>query len=365
MDVVLRLTGVLLVLMVLQDVFFTVLFPASQRGLIRRPLSTGIWHIFRFLGGTTSGQRRRDLLSYSGPVLIAAALVVWLLLLVSGWAMIYKPALGTGIRSASGATDTGWATAFYYSGFNLTTLGLGDLSPTTGAYRLLTVIEAALGFTFFSMVITYFLSVYSNLTSRNAFAQGLHYRTRSTGDAAELLAGLADGSELPDARQHLESMADFLRQIYQTHRFYPVLRYFHYREPYYELPRVLLIVLDAATLLRSGLDQERYAGVIHSSARDELCEAALVLMHELIPDVQSVPPSAEEAAMWRERYTAAVDRLNAAGLHVRTDAAAGADEYVALRTEWHRSVQELAVLMLYEWTDEASAVSQIQRAPKG
>lgn len=60
-----------------------------------------------------TGQRRRNLLSYNGPVLITVALAVWLLLLVVGWAMIYKPALGTSIRASSGVTDTGWATALY------------------------------------------------------------------------------------------------------------------------------------------------------------------------------------------------------------------------------------------------------------
>ena len=132
------------------------------------------------VGGMTTGQRRRNLLSYSGPVLITVTLSVWFLLLVLGWAMIYQPALGTAIRASSGPTDTGWATAVYYSGFNLTTLGVGDVAANTGAYRLLTVAEAAVGFAFFSMVITYFLSVYSSLTSRNAFAQGLHHLTGKT-----------------------------------------------------------------------------------------------------------------------------------------------------------------------------------------
>jgi hypothetical protein len=90
---------------------------------------------------------------------ITTTLVVWLLLLVTGGAMIYKPALVTAIRASSGATDTSWSTALYYSGFNLTTLGVGDVVSKTGLYRLLTITEAAVGFSFFSMVITYFLSV--------------------------------------------------------------------------------------------------------------------------------------------------------------------------------------------------------------
>ena len=73
--------------------------------------------------------------------------------------------------------------------------------------------------------------------------------TGNTDDAAELLPRLADGPALPEARQYLSSKADSLRQIDQTHRFYPGLRYFHYREPHYALPRILLTTLDSATPL--------------------------------------------------------------------------------------------------------------------
>lgn len=206
-----------------------------------------------------------------------------------------------------------------------------------------------MGFAFFSMVITYFLSVYSSLTSRNAIAQGLHHLTGKTGDAAEVIARLADGPDLSAAREHLSSKAEFLRQTHQTHRFYPALRHFHYREPHYALPRILLIALDTATLVRSALDRERYARVIHSPALDELFEAATDLMHELVPGAPRGAASTEEAVLWRERYTAAVARLADAGLQVRPDATAGADDYVALRSEWDGPVHDLATAMLYEW----------------
>jgi len=349
MDAFLQIAGSVLVFIVLLDVFFTVLFPASGQGPIRKPLGRWIWHGFRFFGKMTSGQRRRNILSYSGPIVITVTLTVWFLLLVIGWAMIFKPALGTGIQASSGTTDTGWASAMYFSGFNLTTLGVGDLSPNTDLYRMLTITAAAVGFAFFSMVITYFLSVYSSLTSRNAFAQGLHHLSGNTDDAAELLVRLAYDADLSEARQHFSSKAEFLRQIHQTHRFYPILRYFHYREPFYELPRILLTALDTATLIRSALDQERYARTIHSPDLNTMFDAAMMLMHELTSEAQPSPPAKQEVKIWREHYLAALPRLADAGLHIRVDTVAGADEYVTLRTVWDRPVHKLAETMLYEW----------------
>ncbi|MBW3533817.1 MAG: potassium channel family protein [Gemmatimonadetes bacterium] len=350
-DLLLQLAGGLVLLLVAQDVFFTVLFPASGRGLIRKPVSAALWHLFRLLGRMTGGRRRRNVLSYGGPVIIAATMAVWFLLLAVGWAMIYKPALGTAIVSTSGLTDRSWSTALYYSGFALTTLGMGDVVARAGPYRLLTVVESALGFATFSMVITYFLSVYSSLTSRNAFAQALHQRTGNTDDAAELVARLADGGDLPQAREQMRSTADFLRSIYQTHRFYPVLQYFHYRDSFYALPRILLTSLDEATLLRTALDDSRYSRLVTSPEMDGLFDSALTLAHELVPGVEARDPSAAEALAWRERYAAALTRLAEVGLQVPSDPGAGADAYVAMRSEWDHPLHALAESMLYEWTD--------------
>ncbi len=51
MTVVWRVLGAVLVLIVTQDVFVTVLFPASGRGIIRKPLSGPV---FGILSDTTA-----------------------------------------------------------------------------------------------------------------------------------------------------------------------------------------------------------------------------------------------------------------------------------------------------------------------
>ena len=102
-------------------------------------------------------------------------------------------------------------------------------------------------------------------------------------------------------RNHLSPKADFLRRIYQTHRFYPILRYFHYREPYYALPRILLLALDTATLVRSTLDREHYRRLLRSPSLDDLFHGAMCSMRELsdnVPPRQTLPAEAEA---WRKR----------------------------------------------------------------
>ena len=351
MAVVVRVLGVLLLLSVAQDVFQTVLFPASGRGVLRKPFETAVWRVFRRTAVWTRGRAQRSVLAYCGPAQIAVLLTVWFLVLVVGWALIYQPALGSGIVASSGQTDTGWATALYYSGFLITTLGTGDYIPTTGLWRILAIVETASGFVTITMIITYFLNVYGNLTTRNAFALGVYHRTAQTDDAARFVANLVDDADLPDARGYVSDTASVLREVLQSHLSYPVLRYFHYRNTYYALPRMLLTLLDARSLIGSAIDQERYAGVAASSALDELDQAADALLAELIPHAPVVMITDEDRARWAERFGNALRVLRRFSIDV-DDSAEALGRYVADRATWEPRLRHLAHVTLYRWPDD-------------
>lgn len=351
MAVVYRLIGIGIVLAVLQDVFQTVLFPASGRGILRKPITALVWKAFRSIALRLSGRRRLSVLAYCGPTVIAVIIISWFAAIVLGFACIYFPVLGHGIKASSGPTDTSFTNAFYYSGFLATTLGTGDVIPNTGLWRVMSIVEASTGFITITMVLTYFLSVYSSLTSRNAFAQGLHDRTGSTSDAARFLARLADGSDLPDARSELASMSAMFREIYQSHRAYPVLRYFHYREPYYALSQMLLVTLETSALCRSALDPKRYSAVIQSVPLDDLHRAGFAMLYELVPNAQPATPDPNVAAEWEKRYLRAVEILAGVGLHIRDDLEAGAVAYIEARSEWDNQLRHLARVTLYQWPE--------------
>jgi hypothetical protein len=350
-SVALTILGALVVLVVLQDVFTTVLYPGSGRGLIRKPLARATWTAFRTAARATHGRRRRSLLSYGGPAQIAVTIGAWLLLLLVGWALVYRPALGRSVVATSGPTDVSWATAIYYSGFTLTTLGTGDVVAASATYRLLTIVESGIGFITVSMVITYFLSVYSRLPTRNAFAQGLHLRTGGTGDAAVLVGSLVD-QEGAAAAAFFSTAADALRQIYQSHRSYPVLRHFHHREPEYALPQILLTVLDTATLARTVLDPVAHARVVNSPALADMADAAQAVLAELAPGTHRSADHCD-SARWTAHAVAAAHRLKGAGGRPRCDLEAAARDYVITRTPWDTQLRALADALIDTWDEPA------------
>ncbi|HEY9846400.1 MAG TPA: ion channel [Candidatus Caenarcaniphilales bacterium] len=355
MDWLVQAAGLAMVLLALIDIYFTVLYPRSHVGLLSAPLSRGMWQLFRLTVFAYPTQRDR-LLPYNGPTLLVAIVVVWVSLLISGFALICWPALGSEIQASQGPTPTDFATALYYSGYALTTLGTGDILPKTGFYRLLMILETVVGLSSLTLTVTYLQSVYSALIRRNTFALSLQYRTVNTADAAELIARLGAADNFDGARQDIADMAKDLLNLLETDHSYPVLHYFRYAEAYYALPRMIFVAMDMVSLIKSALNTQKYSSLIRSAAVAELWGGGLQLLVELsasfLPKKYRGGKGQSEQA-WRERYYAAVEQLKHAGIETTLDLEAGAELYLALRRKWGPYIIRLTEYLAYDWSEVA------------
>lgn len=344
--------GAALVLLALADVFLTVLHPRADAGVIPPRLNRTVWAAF-CAGSALCPRRRETLLTYAGPVLLAATVVLWVVLLMLGFALIYWPALGHGIVAAAGATPDGFVTALYFSGTCLTTLGFGDLAPNSAPYRLLTVVEAGLGFSVVTLALTYFLSIYSALIRRNAFALELDFASGGHGDAAEMLLRLSGGDGLGSTKQEFAMMGRELLHLLQAHHSFPAIHFFRHQGVAHATARVALLTLDAASLVRSALGRDDYRAFIESSAVELFWRGGLQLVRETAGDVVPARVLAAEnhphAAAWRRRFEAAHRRFAAAGIAVEPDPDEGARRYVSLRAQWDGYVRGFAAYMAYDW----------------
>lgn len=361
--------GIVLVLLALLDIYFTVLYPRSGTSIISMPLSKGLWQLFRLVAqvpGTRRGSLRvsrwaNRFLSHCGSIAVIMIAATWLLLLIIGFALIIWTALGSEIQASQGETPTDFATALYYSGYSLTTLGVGDLVPRTSFYKLLTIAEAAFGFSTFTLALTYFLSVYNALIRRNTFALSLHHRTKGEANTAEMLARLGTMGKFSGARQEIAGIARDLLNLLVSHHSYPVLHYFRFPEAYYSLARITLISMDTVTLIKSTLDTTQYAALIHSTAVAELEQGGLYLLHQLAESFLPKQPLNHTTRLeqeWRDLYYRAVERLKIAGIATNPDLESGADTYVALRRQWEGYVIGFASYMAYDWSEIAPAERQ-------
>jgi len=344
--------GALLILLVLLDVYLTVLYARMGNGVISHRLACWTWYAFRSVAKRVPSYKDR-LLSFCGPTILVLMVFTWIFLLMCGGAMITWPGLKSGsIQANQGPTPSDFVTAMYLTGDAMTTVGTSDIAPKTAFYRMFYTFLSVIGISILTLTVTYFLEVFNALQARNTYVVKVHHASNNTGDAAEVLAGLGAGGDFQYGYAHLAEMGAEVAELHEVHHFYAVLLYFRFPEPYYALGRGVLVTLDLVTLIKSALDDARYAWVKESAAVTQIWRGAMRTVTELsvvfLP--QGLPegePDPKDVARWRRRYQGALRRLREAGIATIADEAAGADNYVTLRAQWDRYVHAFAQHMIH------------------
>lgn len=180
--------GILLILVILLDVFLTVLYARIGTSIIGSSLGHVVWQSF-VKASRPLGLRRGAVLSFCGPVILVLLVAVWALGLTLGAALIMHPELGTSIRATNGETSTDFVTAMYAGGSSMAIVGASDFAHTSGT-RLLFLLNSLIGMSVMSLTLTYVMQVYTALQRLNVMAMNIHFLSACTGDAAELLARL-------------------------------------------------------------------------------------------------------------------------------------------------------------------------------
>lgn len=347
--------GAVLFLLVLVDIFLTVLYARAGASVFSRRLASAVWAAFRLVS-KPFGRRRGLVLSLAAPASLVLLVLAWAFGLTLGAALIIHPVLGTAVTASSGPTPTDFVTALYAGGTSLAITGGSDYGPKTAAFKLVYLLFSIVGTAAATLSLSYVLQVYTALHRRNSLGIQVELATAETGDAAELLAGLGPEGELGAAESALSELATETASVKESHHFYPLLFYFRFDEPYYSVSRTALVLLDAVTLIKSGLDDGRYRRLMESAAVDRVWRGALMLLTTLEEtflasgpaDGEGGGPDAATRERWRRRYFAGLRRLRQAGIDTAADEQAGAENYLALRALWDPHVARLAPTLAYD-----------------
>jgi len=345
--------GAVIVLLVIADVFLTVLYARIGAGILSMRIARATWwvisriaHLFR--------SHHDKVLSFCGPAILVNLLVVWAVLLTLGAGLIIHPALGTSVTLTTGHTPTDFITALYAGGSSMAIVRATDVAPATGPYRVYFLFNSLLGASVISLTITYLMQVYNALQRRNTLAYKLYLQTGETSDAAELLAGLGARGSFQCGYTGLADIAVEMTVALEAHHFYPVLFYFRFPRPIYGVAYFALLALDEVTLVKSALSDDELAWLKESAPVTQLWRAALLLVNtqekrsrQAGAADEARQPTEDDVARWNRRYHAAVRRLKEAGVATRQDEAEGAREYVALRSRWHHPVMRAMQMMEY------------------
>ena len=346
-----QIAGGLLLLLLLLDVFMTVLYARIGSGIVSRRLAKVVWWVFRQVAQRTNP--RGGVLRFCGPAILVLLVVVWSMMLACGTALIIQPRLGEGVRASAGKTPTDFISALYAGANSVAIVGTAGFEPVTRWFRILFVFDSLAGLSILSLTLTYIMQIYTVLQRRNSLALNFYLLTNRTADAAVMIAGLGPEGQFQSGYTILASLASESAAVKESHHFYPVLFYFRFEQPFYSVSSYTLLALDAISLIDSALNEKEYGWIKRSAAIVQLRQASLILVEKLeeaflrVGKPEPVPPDAETSERWRLRYRAGLRRLREAGIATAEDEEAGAEAYVRLRTEWDNPIRTLAPFMLH------------------
>jgi hypothetical protein len=367
-----QVVGTLIFLFVLLDVFMTVLYARlGEKGVAR----WGAGVIGNVVGRTVrvflqhvpaKREWRNQVLSFCGPITIVLLLSAWSWTLGLGAAMTLHPHLGDSIQVLGSPTPTDFVAALYAAGTSLAITGSSEFEPRSDAMRMLYLLNSLVGTSVVTLVVTYLMQLYSSLQRRNTLALDVHIYTSETGDAAELVCALGPLGDFSLTTNNLAAISQGMTGIEEAHHFYPVLFYFRPATEERSLIRVLLVSLDAVSLIRTALTDQECRRIGESAPIIQLWRASLITAQMLQstflgePDPPEYHAPEDAKAKWRERFRNAHARMARAGIPLTDDVDAAAERYIELRERWQNRIEVLTRHMGFPY-DEMDPASTSRR----
>ena len=239
MTLLLSLLGAGLILVALRDIFDT-LFHPSGKGMLSRALPRFLWRGVRRIG-----DRYPLTQELCGPVTLLAVIASWAALLALGWAFVFWPHLARGFLLAPGLSSSaqgGFIDALYISLVTLTTLGYGDITPTSSWLKVLVPFEALVGFGLLTASLSWVISLYPAFSRHRSLAHEVNL-VREAESETEI--GVRQMDALA-AEQMLGSLTTQLIAVQTDLIHFPISYYFRSSNERFELSAAMPYLLRVA-----------------------------------------------------------------------------------------------------------------------
>jgi hypothetical protein len=295
MHALIAIAGIFSILAILLDAFETVVLPRRVRGTFRVSnwFYRRTWIPWRKMAGRIQNQSRREnFLGYFGPLSLIFLLVLWATGLIFGFALLQY---GAGEHFRLSGDPMTFGLLVYHSGETFFTLGYGDIIPSSGVARALSVIESGLGFGFLGVVIGYLPTIYSSFSRREIEISLLDARAGSPPTATELLARFGNCPQQTVLDQIFKDWERWAAEVLESHLSYPALSFFRSQHNNQSWLGALTTILDGSALVMAGVDglNDQQAKITFAVARHAMVDLAQVVNARYNPAVADRLPPAE------------------------------------------------------------------------
>ncbi|HSI68534.1 MAG TPA: potassium channel family protein [Planococcus sp. (in: firmicutes)] len=293
--------GLIILVIGIIDFMWTTLWVDGGAGPITKNVSKLFWKTLKKIS-----QRNHGFLSLSGPLLLSLTLFIWISMIWLGWTLIFAGSADAIINS-EGEGPLAWSERFYYTGFLIFTLGVGDYYPLNGIWQIVSIFASGTGLLFITLGVTYILNVLEAVTNKRAFADSI---TGLADCGSELAINAWNGKDYHDFDLLLDSLSSQLSILTAQHKAYPVLHYYYAQSQDEDLPSALAIFDEALTLIHlSSPENVKPNKLLLKEARSSVesyldtLTAAFIMPAEEVPEIATlqklnaadVPTVAEEA----------------------------------------------------------------------
>ncbi|HEX8129516.1 MAG TPA: potassium channel family protein [Pyrinomonadaceae bacterium] len=358
--------GLGLLFFVAYDVYATILDASGRAGPLSRLVNRGVWAVGRSLAFRFSRQRRHRLLNLVGPMLMPVLIVLYLLLLISGFALIYLPRMPAEFSVHPSAVSANWIESLYFSGTSLITIGYGDITPRTLFVRFFALIEGASGFALISLAVTYLITVYSALERKRVIALSFYHQADGGADVAGFIAHHFVAERFHGFEFVLRTAAREINELQESHVEHPVIHYFHPVAVHKSMPRIFFLILETCAVINSCLDEEEYPETCGHPEVRTLEASGLHVLDQIVVALalkreRPAEDPAETARRLQRRYRRTLKQLAEANIKTRRDANKGWEIYREQRERWETKLYVFSDYLGYDW-DEVTGDKDLRYA---
>lgn len=282
--------GVILLLVTTIDLINTSL-SVRGAGLITKRLSKIIWTVLLFIHKKTGFGK---LLELGGAFILVTILINWMLLIWISASLLFisQPDSLMNVESNSATTIVD---KIFYTGYTLSTLGLGDMEATNSFWDILTAILSFTGLILISIAVTYLIPVVSGEINKRRVSV---YITTMGCSIEDILMNYWNGENFKELEQPFISLTNTIILHAQNHKAYSVLHYFHSSDKKEAFALNLTNLDEVLTILLHGIPAAQQPSLnVLMGLRRAITSYLITLPESFIKPGDKTPPLPKLAAL--------------------------------------------------------------------
>jgi hypothetical protein len=297
--------GLVIVVATLGSAIKTVVLPRASASSITRWVFLTMRRLFLVIAPRRLPYESRDrrLATYA-PISLTVTLAVWLVLVFTGYMLMFIGVDGLSTRAA-----------FTLSGSSLFTLGFAH--PAGFAGTILVFTEAAIGLFLLALLITYLPAIYSAYSRREVGVTALEVRAGSPPSAGEMVWRHWALERMGELGVVWTEWERWFVDVEETHSSLPALVFFRSPQPDHNWVTAAGAVLDSAALTLSTVDWPRDVQAEFCLRAGYLCLRRIAAFFKIPFDPDPAPDG--PISVTREEWDAVVHELEGKGVPLKAD----------------------------------------------